>query len=260
MLEAMPHRAAIWNFLFGRLTMNSLPFLANDAEGHILLVTLAVVVIIGAVILGAITKFRLWGYLWREWFTTVDHKKLGIMMLLRGFSDAIMMRAQQAYAFGPHMGYLPPQHYDQIFSAHGAIMIFFVGMMYYIMPLQIGSRDVAFPYLNNLSFWFTFGGAILFMVSLFLGDFSMAGWLGYPPVSELQQGPGVDYYIWGLQLSGVGTLLTGINFVVTILKMRAPGMTLMKMPVFTWTALATSGLIIATFPVLTATLFLLGLD
>ena len=273
MLEAMPHRAAIWNFLFGRLTLDSLPFLANNAEGRILLVTLAVVVIIGVAILAAITKYRKWGYLWHEWFTSVDHKKLGIMymilgtvMLLRGFSDAIMMRAQQAYAFGPQMGYLPPEHYDQIFSAHGAIMIFFVGMTYivglmnYIMPLQIGSRDVAFPYLNNLSFWFTFGGAILFMVSLFIGDFSMAGWLGYPPVSELQPGPGVDYYIWGLQLSGVGTLLTGINFVVTILKMRAPGMTLMKMPVFTWTSLATSGLIIATFPVLTATLFLLGLD
>ncbi|HLI17226.1 MAG TPA: cytochrome o ubiquinol oxidase subunit I [Rhodanobacteraceae bacterium] len=269
----MPHRAAIWNFVFGRLTYHSFPFLNPDTEGRILLVTFFVVFIVGLAILGAVTRARKWGYLWREWFTSVDHKKLGIMymilgtvMLLRGFSDAIMMRAQQAYAFGPHMGYLPPDHYDQIFSAHGSIMIFFVGMTYivglmnYVMPLQIGSRDVAFPFLNNLSFWFTFGGAIMFMVSLFLGDFSMAGWLGYPPVSELQQGPGVDYYIWGLQLSGVGTLLTGINFVVTILKMRAPGMTLMKMPVFTWTTLCTSGLIIAIFPVLTATLFLLALD
>jgi cytochrome o ubiquinol oxidase subunit 1 len=273
MLEALPHRAAVWNFLFGRLTIDSLPFLKPDLEGRIVLITLVVVAIGGLAILGAITKARKWGYLWREWFTTVDHKKLGIMymilgtvMLLRGFSDAIMMRAQQAYAFGPHMGYLPPDHYDQIFSAHGAIMIFFVAMAYivglmnYVMPLQIGSRDVAFPFLNNLSFWFTFWGAILFMMSLFIGDFSMAGWLGYPPVAELQQGPGVDYYIWGLQLSGLGTLLTGINFVVTILKMRAPGMTLMKMPVFTWTALCTSGLIVAAFPVLTATLFLLALD
>jgi cytochrome o ubiquinol oxidase subunit I len=273
MLEALPHRAAIWNLLFGRLTIDSLPFLKTDLEGRIVLVTLIIVAIGGIAILGAITWARKWGYLWREWFTTVDHKKLGIMymilgtiMLLRGFADAIMMRAQQAYAFGPHMGYLPPEHYDQIFSAHGAIMIFFVAMAYivgimnYVMPLQIGSRDVAFPFLNNLSFWFTFWGAIMFMISLFLGDFSRAGWLGYPPVSELQQGPGVDYYIWGLQLSGLGTLLTGINFAVTILKMRAPGMSLMKMPVFTWTSLCTSGLIIATFPVLTATLFLLALD
>ena len=273
MLEALPHRAAVWNFLFGRLTIDSLPFLKTDLEGRIVLVTLIIVAIGGLAVLGAITWARKWGYLWREWFTTVDHKKLGIMymilgtvMLLRGFADAIMMRTQQAYAFGPHMGYLPPDHYDQIFSAHGAIMIFFVAMAYivglmnYVMPLQIGSRDVAFPFLNNLSFWFTFWGAIMFMISLFLGDFSMAGWLGYPPVSELQQGPGVDYYIWGLQLSGLGTLLTGINFVVTILKMRAPGMSLMKMPVFTWTSLCTSGLIVATFPVLTATLFLLALD
>jgi cytochrome o ubiquinol oxidase subunit 1 len=273
MLEALPHRAAIWNFLFGRLTLDSLPFLKPDLEGRIVLVTLIIVAIGGIAILGAITWARKWGYLWREWFTTVDHKKLGIMymilgtvMLLRGFADAIMMRSQQAIAFGSHMGYLPPEHYDQIFSAHGAIMIFFVAMAYivgimnYVMPLQIGSRDVAFPFLNNLSFWFTFWGAILFMISLFLGDFSRGGWLGYPPVSELQQGPGVDYYIWGLQLSGLGTLLTGINFAVTILKMRAPGMSLMKMPVFTWTSLCTSGLIIATFPVLTATLFLLALD
>jgi cytochrome o ubiquinol oxidase subunit 1 len=271
----MPERSAILNFLFGRLTLDSLPFLKPDLEGRIVLVTLLVVAIIGLGILGFVTKKRLWGYLWHEWFTSVDHKKLGIMylivgtvMLLRGFSDAIMMRAQQAVAFGPHMGYLPPEHYDQIFSAHGSIMIFFVAMAYiaglmnYVMPLQIGSRDVAFPFLNNMSFWLLVAGVILFMTSLFVGDFSTAGWLGYPPVSEIQQspGPGVDYYIWGLQLSGIGTLLTGINFVVTVIKMRAPGMSLMKMPMFSWTTLCTSGLIIVTFPILTAALFLLSLD
>ncbi|HET7663969.1 MAG TPA: cbb3-type cytochrome c oxidase subunit I, partial [Rhodanobacteraceae bacterium] len=271
----MPHRSAIWNFLFGRFTLDALPFLHNNAEGRIILVTFIAVVLIGLGILAAITKAKKWGYLWHEWFTSVDHKKLGIMymilatvMLLRGFSDAIMMRSQQAIAFGDNMGYLPPAHYDQIFTAHGSIMIFFVGMAYivglmnYIMPLQIGSRDVAFPFLNNLSFWFTFWGAIMFMVSLFIGDFSTAGWLGYPPVSELQHSPGVgvDYYIWGLQLSGVGTLLTGINFVVTILKMRAPGMSLMKMPMFSWTTFATSGLIVVTFPILTASLLLLSVD
>lgn len=266
----MPDRPAIWNFLFGRLTLEALPL-----HNMIVVWTFVAVAIGGGAVLGAITYYRKWGYLWNEWFTSVDHKKLGIMymvlatvMLFRGFADAIMMRSQQAIAFGSNMGYLPPHHYDQIFTAHGAIMIFFVAMAYIVglmnfaMPLQIGTRDVAFPFLNNFSFWLTVSGVILFMASLFIGDFSSAGWLGFPPVSELQQspGPGVDYYIWGLQLSGLGTLLTGINFVVTIIKMRAPGMTLMKMPMFTWTTLTTSGLIVVTFPILTATLLLLSLD
>ncbi|UHL62702.1 cytochrome o ubiquinol oxidase subunit I [Paralcaligenes sp. KSB-10] len=266
----MPDRSEFLNFLLGRLTLDSLPL-----DNMIVVGTFIVVAVIGVCLLGFITWKRYWGYLWHEWFTSVDHKKLGIMyiilatvMLLRGFSDAIMMRSQQAIAFGSDMGYLPPHHYDQIFSAHGSIMIFFVampyiaGLMNYVMPLQIGSRDVAFPFLNNLSFWLTCSGVVLFMASLFIGDFSTAGWLGYPPVSELQQSPGtgVDYYIWGLQLSGVGTLLTGINFVVTIIKMRAPGMSMMKMPMFSWTTLCTSGLIVVTFPILTATLFLLSLD
>ncbi|HET7268213.1 MAG TPA: cytochrome o ubiquinol oxidase subunit I [Oleiagrimonas sp.] len=261
--------------MFGRLTLDSFPFLHNNLEGYIVLAVFIPVCLGGIALLAAITKYKKWGYLWHEWFTSVDHKKLGIMymilatvMLLRGFSDAIMMRSQQAISFGPNTGYLPPEHYDQIFTAHGSIMIFFVGMAYivglmnYIMPLQIGSRDVAFPFLNNLSFWFTFWGAITFMISLFVGKFSTAGWLGYPPISELTHSPGVgvDYYIWGLQLSGIGTLLTGINFVVTIIKMRAPGMSLMKMPMFSWTTLVTSGLIIVTFPILTATLLLLSVD
>ena len=231
----MPDHPATWNFLLGRLSLEALPL-----DNPIVLWTFAVVALGGVALVAAITHYRKWGYLWSEWFTSVDHKKLGIMymilatvMLLRGFSDAIMMRAQQAVAFGSNMGYLPPHHYDQIFTAHGAIMIFFVGMAYivglmnFVMPLQIGARDVAFPFLNNFSFWLTASGVVLFMASLFIGDFSHAGWLGYPPVSELQQspGPGVDYYIWGLQLSGLGTLLTGINFVVTVIKMRAPGMT-----------------------------------
>ncbi|MGH8183624.1 MAG: cytochrome o ubiquinol oxidase subunit I [Rhodanobacteraceae bacterium] len=258
--------------MFGRLSFASFP-LGSDLEDRIVQFTFVGVVVIGVALLGYITVKRKWGYLWREWFTTVDHKKLGIMymilgtvMLVRGFADAIMMRSQQAFAFGANMGYLPPHHFDQIFSAHGSIMIFFVAMAYiiglmnYVMPLQIGSRDVAFPYLNNLGFWLTFGGVVLFMISLFVGDFSTAGWLGYPPVSELQQGTGVDYYIWGLQLSGVGSLLSGINFVVTVLKMRAPGMTLMKMPVFSWTTLCTSGLIVVSFPFLTASLFMLSID
>ncbi|TAL83044.1 MAG: cytochrome o ubiquinol oxidase subunit I [Rhodanobacter sp.] len=266
----MPDRPAIWNFLLGRLSLSSLPL-----DNTILVWTFVVVALGGAALLATITYYRKWGYLWHEWFTSVDHKRLGVMymvlgtvMLLRGFADAIMMRSQQAVAFGSNMGYLPPHHYDQIFTAHGAIMIFFVAMPYiagfmnFVMPLQIGARDVAFPFLNNFSFWLTVAGVVLFMTSLFIGDFSHAGWLGMPPVSELKQspGPGVDYYIWGLQLSGLGTLLTGINFVVTVVKMRAPGMTLMKMPMFSWTTLCTSGLIVVTFPILTATLFLLSLD
>ena len=266
----MPDRPAIWNFLLGRLSLSSLPL-----DNTIVVWTFVVVALGGAAVVAAITYHGKWRYLWNEWFTSVDHKKLGVMymvlatvMLFRGFADAMLMRSQQAIAFGSNMGYLPPHHYDQIFTAHGAIMIFFVAMAYIVglmnfaVPLQIGARDVAFPFLNNFSFWLTVSGVMLFMASLFIGDFSHAGWLGMPPVSELKQspGPGVDYYIWGLQLSGLGTLLTGINFVVTIIKMRAPGMSLMKMPMFTWTTLCTSGLIVVTFPILTATLLLLSLD
>src|SRR5215469_11638349 len=256
--------------IFGRLTLESLPL-----HNPIVLGTFAVVALGAIALLGAITYFKLWGYLWREWFTSIDHKKIGIMymilgfvMLLRGFSDAIMMRAQQAIAFGDNMGYLPPEHYDQIFTAHGVIMIFFVampmvtGMMNFVMPLQIGARDVAFPFLNNFSFWMTVAGALLVMASLFIGEFARTGWLAYPPLSDIAASPdaGVDYYIWSLQIAGVGTLLSGINLLVTIVKMRAPGMTMMKMPVFTWTALCTNVLIVAAFPVLTAVLALLALD
>ena len=265
-----PHRSALLHFLLGRLTASAIPY-----DNPIILWTFVVVATLGAAVLAAITRYRLWGYLWREWFTSIDHKRIGVMylvlaivMLLRGFADAIMMRVQQAIAFGANLGYLPPHHYDQIFTAHGSIMIFFVamplivGLMNYVMPMQIGARDVAFPFLNNFSFWMTVAGAVLFMLSLFIGDFARTGWLGYPPISELRQSPGVgvDYYIWGLQIAGVGTLLSGINMVVTILKMRAPGMTLMRMPIFTWTALCSNALIVAAFPILTAALALLAMD
>jgi cytochrome o ubiquinol oxidase subunit 1 len=256
--------------IFGRLTLEELPL-----HVPIVLGTFVVVMIGALALLGVITYYRLWGYLWREWFTSIDHKKIGIMymilgfvMLLRGFSDAIMMRAQQAIAFGGNAGYLPPEHYDQIFTAHGVIMIFFVampmvtGMMNFVMPLQIDARDVAFPFLNNFSFWMTVAGAMLVMASLFIGEFARTGWLAYPPLSDIASSPdaGVDYYIWALQIAGVGTLLSGINLLVTIIKMRAPGMTLMKMPIFTWTSLCTNVLIVAAFPVLTAVLALLAMD
>ena len=255
--------------IFGRLTLAAIP------HDPIIWATFALVAIGGGALLGAVTYYRQWGYLWREWFTSVDHKKIGIMyiilalvMLLRAFADAIMMITQKAIAFGPSEGYLPPHHYDQIFTAHGVIMIFFVampfvtGLMNFAMPLQIGARDVAFPFLNNFSFWMTVGGAVLIMLSLFVGEFARTGWLAYPPLSGAAYSPGVgvDYYIWGLQVAGVGTTLSGINLIATIVKMRAPGMTMMKMPIFTWTTLCTNVLIVAAFPVLTATLVLLSLD
>jgi cytochrome o ubiquinol oxidase subunit 1 len=258
------------HLIFGRLTWDAIPF-----HEPILLATFALVGLGGLAVLGALTYFRLWGYLWREWFTSIDHKKIGIMyvvlglvMLLRGFADALMMRLQQAVSFGASTGYLPPHHYDQIFTAHGVIMIFFVamplvtGLMNYVVPLQIGARDVAFPFLNNFSFWMTVSGSGLVMASLFVGEFARTGWLAYPPLSGIVHSPdvGVDYYIWSLQLAGVGTLLSGINLLATIVKMRAPGMTMMKMPVFTWTALCTNVLIVAAFPVLTAVLGLLAMD
>jgi cytochrome o ubiquinol oxidase subunit I len=213
-------------------------------------------------------------YLWREWITSVDHKRIGVMyvflamvMLLRGFTDAIMMRSQQALAYKAP-GYLPPDHYDQIFSAHGTLMILFVampfmiGLMNIVVPLQLGIRDVAFPTLNSVSFWLTATGALLINLSLVVGEFARTGWLPYPPLSESAYSPGVgvDYYLWSLQISGVGTLLTGVNFVTTILKIRAPGMAYMRMPMFCWTALASSLLIVAAFPILTATLAMLLLD
>jgi len=256
--------------IFGRLSWEAIPY-----HEPILIATFIAVILGGIVVLGAITKFKLWGYLWNEWFTSIDHKKIGIMymilgliMFLRGFADALMMRAQQAFSFGDSHGFLPPHHYDQVFTAHGVIMIFFVamplvtGLMNYVVPLQIGARDVAFPFLNNFSFWMTTMGAVLVMASLFVGEFARTGWLAYPPLSGILASPdvGVDYYIWSLQIAGVGTLLSGINLVVTIVKMRAPGMELMKMPVFTWTALCTNVLIVMAFPILTATLAMLGLD
>ena len=256
--------------IFGRLTWESFPY-----HEPILVGTFAVVVLLGLGIVAAITKFKLWGWLWRDWLTSVDHKKIGVMyiilgviMLLRGFSDALMMRAQQAIAFGDNQGYLPAHHFDQVFTAHGTIMIFFVaiplvsGVINFVMPLQIGARDVAFPFLNSLSLWLTAAGAALVMVSLFVGEFSTAGWLNYVPVANLQNSPGTgpDYYLWALQIAGVGTTLSAINMVTTIIKMRAPGMTMMKMPVFCWTALCSQVLAIAIFPVLTGAFAMLMLD
>ncbi|OAJ34632.1 cytochrome o ubiquinol oxidase subunit I [Piscirickettsia salmonis] len=256
--------------MFGKLTVNDLPFLHDPIiAGAGLFMVLA-----GVAIIGALTYFKKWQWLWTEWITSVDHKKIGVMylilafvMLFRGFADAIMMRLQQAMAAG-NSGYLPPEHFDQVFTAHGVIMIFFMampflfGLLNLIVPLQIGARDVAYPFLNSLSFWLTVVGAILVNVSLVIGDFAATGWLAYPPLSGLKYSPtvGVDYYLWSLQIAGLGTLLSGINFFATIIKMRCPGMTMMKMPPFTWSALVTVVLVILAFPVLTVTFGMLFLD
>jgi cytochrome o ubiquinol oxidase subunit 1 len=256
--------------MLGKLTLSAIPY-----QNPIVMGAVAFMVVVTIAVLGTVTLLGKWKYLWTQWLTSVDHKKIGAMyiilagvMLLRGFADAMMMRAQQALAYGGHAGYLPPEHFDQVFSAHGTIMIFFmampfmIGLMNCVLPLQIGARDVAFPFLNSLSLWLTVAGAILVNLSLAIGDFSRAGWLAYPPLSELRFSPGVgvDYYIWALQISGIGTTLSGVNFIATILRMRAPGMKLMRMPVFTWTALCTNILIVAAFPVLTVSLALLTLD
>ncbi|WP_106475517.1 cytochrome o ubiquinol oxidase subunit I [Phytohalomonas tamaricis] len=256
--------------MFGKLTLSDIPY-----HEPIIVGAVGAMILGGLVLVAALFYFRKWTYLWKEWLTSVDHKKIGIMyiivalvMLLRGFADAFMMRSQQLIATSGSEGVLPPHHYDQIFTAHGVIMIFFmampfmVGLMNIAVPLQIGARDVAFPFLNSLSFWLFAVGALLINISLAVGEFAQTGWLAYPPLSGIQYSPGVgvDYWIWSLQISGIGTLLTGVNFFVTILKMRAPGMTLMKMPVFTWTALCTNVLILASFPILTATVALLTLD
>jgi cytochrome o ubiquinol oxidase subunit I len=255
--------------MFGKLTWSAIPFdqpIPLVAGGVVLVAILAVLVWV--VVRGHLP------YLWREWITSVDHKRIGVMytllasvMLLRGFSDAIMMRAQQAVAFHSN-GFLPPEHYNQIFSAHGTIMIFFVampfviGLMNLVVPLQLGVRDVAFPTLNSVGFWLTATGALLVNVSLVVGEFARTGWLPYPPLSELTYSPtvGVDYYLWSLEISGVGTLVAGINLVTTVLKIRTKGMSYMRMPMFCWTTLASNLLIVAAFPILTATLAMLILD
>ena len=255
--------------MFGKLSLAAIPF-----DQPIPLIAGAVVIsIVLAVIAWVVLSGHL-PYLWREWITSVDHKRIGVMyvllglvMLLRGFIDAIMMRSQQALAYRAP-GYLPPEHFDQIFSAHGTIMIFFgamplvIGLMNFVVPLQLGIRDVAFPTLNSVGFWLTATGALLVNLSLVIGEFSRAGWLPYPPLSELTYSPGVgvDYYLWSLEISGVGTLIAGINLITTLLKLHAPGMTYMRMPMFCWTALASNLLIVAAFPILTATLTMLVLD
>ncbi|MBX4191603.1 MAG: cbb3-type cytochrome c oxidase subunit I [Candidatus Doudnabacteria bacterium] len=254
--------------MFGKLTWAALPH-----EWYTL--GAAISIAFGGLFTAIIfTKFKMWGTVW-EWCTSTDPKKIGIiyiivamLMLFRGFLDAAMLWIHQAFLNGTAMG-LSSDHFQEIFTAHGVIMVVFVtmglmfGLMNYIIPIQIGARDVAFPFLNTLSLWLYIAGVVFInLFFIFGGDFSSAGWLAYPPLSGLEYSPGVgvDYWIWSLQISGLGTLLGGINILVTILKMRAPGMTMMKLPMFSWATLYSMVLILAAFPLLTATLVLLSLD
>jgi cytochrome o ubiquinol oxidase subunit I len=255
--------------MWGKLSWAAIPLDQPIVMTASLVVALAISGVLGWIVIKGYLP-----YLWKEWLTSVDHKRIGIMyvvlamvMLLRGFADAILMRSQQALAYNS-AGYLPPEHYNQIFSAHGTMMIFFVampfviGLMNFVVPLQLGARDVAFPVLNSVGFWLTATGALLVNVSLIVGEFARTGWLPYPPLSELAYSPGVgvDYYLWALQISGIGTLLAGINIVTTVLKVRAPGMNYLRMPMFCWTSLASSLLMVAAFPILTGTFAMLLLD
>jgi len=256
--------------MFGKLSLSAIPY-----QNPIVMTAVGGASLLALTILALITYYRKWPYLWKEWLTSLDHKRIGVMyiilaliMLLRGISDAIMIRTQQALAAGTSQGYLPPGHFDQIFSAHGTIMIvfmampFLVGLMNIVVPQQIGARDVAFPFLNSVSFWLTAVGAALVMAALGVGEFSKAGWSGYAPLTERAYNPGtgVDYWIWAFQIAGIGSLMTGINFLVTILRMRAPGMRLLRMPLFVWTTFFTNVLMVFAFPVLTVALALITLD
>ncbi|MEO7954943.1 MAG: cbb3-type cytochrome c oxidase subunit I [Polaromonas sp.] len=272
---------AIFQAPLGRLGLDSLPFwqmLQHPTEAKLINGIIggsaASLVVIGAiVVLALITCYGKWRLLWSGWLTSTDHKKIGIMyvvlalvMLARALIEAVLMRAQQAWGLGG--GFLSPDHFAQLFSTHGTIMIFFMampfltGLVNYVMPLQIGARDVSFPVLNSISLWLTVAGAMLIMMSLVLGEFSTGGWFGYPPYTEATFSPGVgpDYWIWALSLSGLGSTFTGINFAVTIYKERAPGMTLLRMPLFTWTALCTAILMIFAMPPLTVAMAQLALD
>jgi cytochrome o ubiquinol oxidase subunit I len=255
--------------MFGRLTLEAF---SHEASQNFAVVMM---LLTGLGIMGLITYFKRWNWLWREWLTTVDPKKIGIMyivvallMFFKGFADAVMMRLQQALSVGDAHGFISSDHFQEVFSAHGTTMIFFVGMgaifslMNLVVPLQIGARDVAYPFLNAASFWLFAAAAILGLISLAVGHFSATGWLAYPPLSGIEYSPneGVDYWIWIVQIAGVGSTLAGINFLVTILKMRCPGMTLMKMPIFVWSVLCALVLVVLAFPILTGTLFLLTLD
>jgi cytochrome o ubiquinol oxidase subunit 1 len=267
-----------WSLLFGRLTLADIPY-----SNPIIIFAFCFSAVAALLLIAPVLYYKKIPYLYREWFTTVDHKRIGVMyillglvMMFRGFVDGMMIRTQQVLADGPHShgyleaahGYLPPDHFDQIYSSHGTLMIIFAatpiltGLGNIIVPLQIGARDMAFPTMNAISFWLTAVGAFLVMASLFIGDFSTAGWVGLIPLTEVAFSPsaGVDYWMWAIQISSVGTTLNAINVIATIVEMRAPGMRWDRLPIFTWTTLSTSIIGLTSFPILGVALALLGAD
>ncbi|SEQ90870.1 cytochrome o ubiquinol oxidase subunit 1 [Nitrosomonas sp. Nm51] len=264
-------------WLFGRLDLSSLPIwqaIQSPAISELIAGAAAMIVIAGAIaVIAFITWLRAWRSLWTDWLTSTDHKRIGIMycvlalvMMTRGVIEAVLMRAQQAD--GLSGGFLTPEHFAELFSTHGTIMIFFVamplvaGVINYIMPLQIGARDMSFPVMNQISLGLTATGAVLVMSSLVFGKFSTGSWAAYPPYTGLafNPGPGPDYWIWSVAIAGIGTTLSGINFAVTIYKERAPGMTLFRMPLFCWTVLCTSIIMIFAMPPLTVATLMLAAD
>ena len=268
----------MWHFLLGNLSWGALPFVRawrDPSVSEIIGAGAGAVVVIGAFAMAAlITYLKAWRTLWTEWFTSLDHKKIGIMyvvlagvMLSRALIEAMLIRTQQAMAINAP-GLVEPNHFAQLFTTHGSIMIFFMampflsGLINYVVPLQIGARDMVFPYLNSAGFWLSVGGSGLMMASLVVGEFSTGGWSGYPPYTELSfsGGVGPDYWIWAVTLSSIGSTMVGINTACTIYKMRAPGMTWMRMPLFCWTSLCTSILMIFAMPALTVATLLLAAD
>ena len=262
--------------MFGRLGLDSLAFILEVLHNPVLVILTLIIMFSGGFGVALMFKFKKWGWLWRDWLCTVDHKKIGIMyiltavvMLARGIIEVVLMRAHQTVAVGANAeGLVDPGHFDQLFTTHGVVMILFMamplmtGLMNVIVPLQIGARDMAFPYLNAISFWLFIAAALLINASLFIGEFAHTGWTAYPPFAEKSYSPGVgvDYWIWSIQLSGLATTLTAVNLITTIIKMRCPGMSLMKMPLFTWTTLFSMLIVMLSFPALTASTLLLTLD
>ena len=262
---------------FGRLSWDAFPIaglIQNPNTNEIVANAAAGVVVVGVIaVVGLLTWFRLWGALWRDWLTSADHKKIGIMyvvfaivMLARGVLEGVVMRAQQAA--GPGDGFLEAEHFAELFSTHGTIMIFFVavpfvfGVANFLIPLMIGARDVAFPVMNQISLGLTVSAGMMLMVSLVVGEFSTGGWTAYPPYTGAAFNPGVgpDYWIWAIVVSGIGTTLTGINFAVTIYKLRAPGMKFMRLPMYCWTIICSSILIVFAMPPLGVAALMLAAD
>lgn len=278
MSDPRPPSPADWSQPLGRLTWQDLPFVRawqHPGANEIIAAGAGLLVVLGALAVACLlTRRRWWRTLWSGWLTSLDHKRIGIMyvvvafvMLARAVAEAVLMRIQQAAAVGGP-GVVSADHFAQLFSTHGTIMVFFMampfltGLINYVLPLQLGARDMAFPWANSIALWLTGGAAGLMMACLVVGRFSTGGWTGYPPYTGLAFSPdvGPDYWIWAVSLASVGTTIAGINIACTIFKFRAPGMHYLRMPLFCWTSLCTAILMVFATPPLTVATALLALD